>query len=532
MKTGRLARSLLGGGLTAVLSVSPLGAANDLPLIHAVRNQDLAAARALVAAGADVNLRQLDGATALHWAVHWEDRDTTALLIRAGANVDAANDLGVTPLLMACTSGNAALVETLLQAGANPQDALSSGETALMLASRAGTTQVVEDLLARGADVNAVERTRSQSALMWAIANKHPGVTKTLLDHGANINARSQVRVRVFSMGGSRGAGSASSGIVLTEIPLGGSTPLLFAARSGDVESAKLLVAAGADVRDVVADGTTALIMAAHSGHGTLAAYLLDQGADVNAAPHGYTALHAAVLRGTLRDRGVQNTDPGAGVPLVTTLLAHGADPNVQFTSGTPVRRWSHDFALMDRWVGATPYWLAAKFLEIDIMDVLAEAGADTLRPSRDGSTPLLVAAGVGYRRGGNSAFVTDRRDFSSYNSVASAEEGTKIPQAEERLALATVTHAIEHGATIDATSGGGDTALHGAASHGMDTVVRYLAEQGADINAQNRRGQTPLDVAVYSEGIGRETFPRESTAALLRSLGGTEGSSTLGGRR
>ena len=479
-----------------------------------------------------MNVRQLDGATALHWAVHWEDRETTALLIRAGANVDAANDLGVTPLLMACTSGNAALVETLLQAGANPRDALSSGETALMLASRAGTAQVVEDLLARGADVNAVERTRSQSALMWAIANKHPGVTKTLLDHGANISARSQVRVRVFSMGGSRGAGSASSGIVLTEIPLGGSTPLLFAARSGDVESAKLLVAAGADVRDVAADGTTALIMAAHSGHGTLAAYLLDQGADVNAAPHGYTALHAAVLRGTLRDRGVQNTDPGAGVPLVKTLLAHGADPNVQFTGGTPVRRWSHDFALMDRWVGATPYWLAAKFLEIEIMDVLADAGADTLRPSRDGSTPLLVAAGVGYRRGGNSAFVTDRRDFSSYNSVASAEEGTKIPEAEERLALATVTHAIEHGATIDATSGGGDTALHGAASHGMDTVVRYLAEQGADVNTQNRRGQTPLDVAVYSEGIGRETFPRESTAALLRSLGGTEGSSTPGGRR
>jgi ankyrin repeat protein len=186
----------------------------------------------------------------------------------------------------------------------------------------------------------------------------------------------------------------------------------------------------------------------------------------------------------------------------------------------------------MDRWVGATPYWLAAKFLEIEIMDALAEAGADTLRPSRDGSTPLLVAAGVGYRRGGNSAFVTDRRDFSSYNSVASAEEGTKIPEAEERLALATVTHAIEHGAAIDATSGGGDTALHGAASHGMDTVVRYLAEQGADINAQNRRGQTPLDVAVYSEGIGRETFPRESTVALLRSLGGTEGRSTPGGRR
>ena len=528
MKTGHLARGFLGVGLTAVLSVSPLGAASDLPLIQAVRNQDGTAARALVEAGADVNVRQLDGATALHWAVHWEDRDTTELLISAGANVDTANDLGVTPLLMACTSGNAALVETLLEAGANPRDALSSGETALMLAARAGSLETVEHLLTRGAHVNAVEGTRSQTALMWAVANKHPDVTKALLDHGADINARSQVRTLVFNMGGTRSAGSASGGIALAEVPQGGSTPLLFAARSGDVESAKLLVAAGADVHDAAADGTTVLIMAAHSGHGTLAAYLLGQGAEVNTAPRGYTALHAAVLRGTLRDRRVQNTDPGAGAPLVKTLLAHGADPNVPFTSGTPVRRWSHDFALMDRWVGATPYWLAAKFLEIDIMEMLAEAGADTLRPARDGSTPLMVAAGVGYRRWVNIAFLMDRRDFSSYNPVASAEEGTKIPEAEERMALAAVRRAVELGAGIDATNDGGDTALHGAASHGMDTVVRYLAEQGADVNAQNQGGQTPLDVAVYS----RERFERKSTATLLRSLGGTEGSPPRVGRR
>ena len=528
MKTRSLSRILLGGGLTAVLSVSPLGAASDLPLIQAVRNQDLAAARALVAAGADVNLRQLDGATALHWAVHWEDLEATELLISAGANVDTANDLRVTPLLMACTSGNAVIVETLLEAGANPRDALSSGETALMLASRAGTVKAVEALLTRGADVNATEGTRGQTALMWAVANTHPEVTKTLLDHGANINARSQVRTRVFNMGGNRSAGGASSSIPLAEVARGGSTPIVFAARSGDVESAKLLVAAGADVNDAAADGTTVLIMAAHSGHGTLAAYLLGQGADVDAAPRGYTALHAAVLRGTVQDRGVQNSDPGAGIPLVKTLLAHGADPNVQFTSGTPVRRWSHDFALMDRWVGATPYWLAAKFLEIDIMEVLAEAGADTQRPSRDGLTPLMVAAGNGYRRWVNIAFLMDRRDFSSYNPVASVEEGNKIPEAEEQMALAAVSRAVEHGAAIDATNDGGDTALHGAASHGMDTVVRYLAEQGADVNAPNQRGQTPLDVAVYS----RERFERKSTVTLLRSLGGTEGAPPPVGRR
>jgi ankyrin repeat protein len=139
-----------------------------------------------------------------------------------------------------------------------------------------------------------------------------------------------------------------------------------------------------------------------------------------------------------------------------------------------------------------------------------------------------MVAAGNGYRRWVNIAFLMDRRDFSSYNPVASVEEGNKIPEAEEQMALAAVSRAVEHGAAIDATNDGGDTALHGAASHGMDTVVRYLAEQGADVNAQNQRGQTPLDVAVYS----RERFERKSTVALLRSLGGTEGAPPPAGSR
>ena len=165
----------------------------------------------------------------------------------------------------------------------------------------------------------------------------------------------------------------------LEEVALGGSTPLLFAARSGDVESAKLLVATGANVNDTAADGNTALIVAAHSGHGTLAALLLEHGADANAAPLGYTALHAAVLRGTLRDRGVKNSDPGAG--RAAGQGAAGPRRRCRMpasTKGTPIRRWSHDFALLERWVGATPFWLAARFLEIDMMRVLAAAGADT----------------------------------------------------------------------------------------------------------------------------------------------------------
>lgn len=490
-----------------------------IPLIEAAKASDVAAVRALIGASADVNAAQSDGAGALHWAAYREDLETAALLIDAGADVNKANDLGVTPLLMACTNGHAELVEALLAAGANPRAALPSGETPLMAASRAGSQAAVESLLRRGADVNAAEQTRGQTALMWAVANRHPAVVEVLLAAGADIHARSQVRYRVYNMGGNRSAGSASSGIPLEEVPIGGSTPLLFAARAGDVDTARLLLDAGADLHDTAADGNVPLVIAAHSGHATLAAFLLERGADVDAAPLGYTALHAAVLRGVLRDRRVPNTDPAAGLPLVEILLAHGADPNPRLTQPTPVRRWSHDFAFMNRWLGATPYWLASKFLEIEMMRALAAAGADTRMASDDGTTPLMAAAGLGYSRGGGSAFIKDRRDHSSYNPVASAEQGSRIPEAEEHLAREAVALAIELGGDVTIANTTGDTALHAAASHGMESVIELLVEHGADLHAANERGRTPVDMAVFREGIAGAPLVRESTVGLLREL-------------
>ena len=509
----------MGALLLLPLDLGAGGQPSMPPLVRAVRSQDMDTVRSLLAQGVEVNERQADGSTALHWAVHWEDQETVDLLLTAGADPTAANDLTMTPLVMAATNGNGAIVRRLLAADADADTARTSGETALMLAARAGSLEAVTALLAAGANVNTTETTRGQSALMWAAAGAHPDIVAALLENGANVEARSRTSSRVFNMGGSRSAGSASGGITLREVPQGGSTPLLFAARSGDVESARLLIAAGADVHDTMADGNTALVIAAHSGHGSVAGLLLEQGADPNADPLGYTALHAAVLRGTLRDRNVASVDPGAGIPLVEALLAHGADPNAQFASGSPVRRWSHDFALMERWVGATPYWLAAKFLEIEMMRVLVIAGADPRLPSRDGTTPLMAAAGLGYSRGGGSAFIKDRRDFSSYNPIASAASGSQIPIEEERLALVAITTALELGADVHATDNAGNTALHAAASHGMDTLVQALVDHGADIRAANRRGQTPMALAVYSDGIGGDREARESTTSLLREL-------------
>ena len=234
-------------------------------LTAAVRAGDVARVHTLLAAGADVNAPQGDGATALHWAAHRNDAETAALLIAAGADVDAANALGATPLWLAATNGSAPIVARLLEAGADPDVTLRMGETPLMAAARGGSRPVVELLLAHGADPNAAERERGQTALMWAAAQGHAGVVRRLARHGADVHARSRVWHQLENTAGNT---NTSGNFRMAH---GGSTPLLFAARNGDVETARALLEAGADVNDAAAAGTSALVVAAHSGHGTLA---------------------------------------------------------------------------------------------------------------------------------------------------------------------------------------------------------------------------------------------------------------------
>ena len=256
--------------LTAVLLAG-------VPLIEAVKSSDTAAVRALLQKKADVNATEPDGTTALLWASYKDDVEIADLLIRAGANVNAANDLGATPLWTAGQNGSAAMVRRLLQAGANPNAALLSGESTLMVASRSGNADIVEQLLAKGANVNA-RAARGQTALMWAVAQKHAPVVKALLAHGADVNARSEVWSMMMAVP-PHGVPEYNK-----EIPHGGETAFMFAARAGDLSSATLLLAAGANVNDADAWGVSALVLAAHSGYRELAEYLLENGADPNAA--------------------------------------------------------------------------------------------------------------------------------------------------------------------------------------------------------------------------------------------------------
>src|SRR5258708_2679315 len=246
-------------GILFLTGASAAAAGREHQLADAVERQDRVALERLLKQGIDVNAPQPDGATALQWAAHWDDHDAVDRLLRAGADVNAANDHRVTALALACENGSLPIVEKLLQAGADANAGISSGETALMTASRTGNLRVVQALLSHGARVNATEASHNQTALMSAVAEQHPEIVQALLEHGADVKARSRVRHRTVQTGDRYGDQNSIKQV--SEIDLGGFTPLLFAARVGDRASAEHLLRAGADVNDRAPNGASVLVI-------------------------------------------------------------------------------------------------------------------------------------------------------------------------------------------------------------------------------------------------------------------------------
>jgi ankyrin repeat protein len=157
-------------------------AAGDARLVSAIRAKDVAAVRALVKQRVDVNAPQADGATPLHWAAHVDDLTIADALIRAGARANVANENGFTPIHLACINRNGAMVERLLAARGDANAASANGETVLMTCARSGDARGVKALLTRGARVNEKEKAHDQTALMWAAAQRHPDVTRLLIE--------------------------------------------------------------------------------------------------------------------------------------------------------------------------------------------------------------------------------------------------------------------------------------------------------------------------------------------------------------
>ena len=510
---------LLSASLAAVNLVA---ASSDLRLVDAAQRGDREAVRALLQQQADVNARQGDGATALAWAAHRNDSEMAAWLLAAGADAGAANDYGVTPLSLACTNANPAMVKTLLQAGANPSAAQWTGETALMTCAGTGNAEAVKLLLQAGAEVNAAEAEKGQTALMWAVAERKPEVVKILLEHGADTHARSRLipLPETFAIESANIFGSSYASTVHFRKTTGGFTPLLFAAQQGDLESARLLLAAGADVNEAATEDGSALVVAAASGHEELALFLLEQGADPRAADvYGITPLHYALSKGltTLAGAKRSSTDRFGWIrpnmlELVKALLTKGADPNARITKDFPpydfspiARSNGNDHAQMNL-VGVTPIVLAAASGDVTTMRILAERGANPRMTTPEGVSPLLVAAGLGIERG----------------------------MLEEQSALEAAQLAVQLGGDVNASKEDGRTALHVAALLGWNDMIRFLAEHGANLDVKDMYGQTPLSIAlgdpeglIYRQLPGgryddRFRNPREQkkTAELLLQLG------------
>jgi uncharacterized protein len=460
----------------------------------AAERKDKDALRTLLKQRADVNAAQPDGTTALHWAAHWNDAETVDLLLRAGANAKAVNRYGATPLSEAAASGSASMIEALLRAGADPKTLTTKdGETVLMTASRTGNIDAVKALLKHGADVNARENYKGQTALMWAAAERHPDVVKALLENGADWKVRSYDRETKPPK-----LSAASS---ISPIARGGFTALSFAAREGDVETARAMLEGGVGIDYGDVDNTTALVVAIMNKQYTLAKFFLDRGADPNiVGGYGRTALYAIVdIRNedwsTLPNRKAE--DPLPAVEIVKALLSRGANVNSALTAPLPGRS-GMDAGDTTLGSGTTALMRAARAGDAEVMKLLLAKGADPKLTTKDGSNALMFAAGVGYR--------------------------DKNTRGSESEALAALKVAIEAGLDLKQANSKGETALHGAADRGADTIVQYLAEQGADINAKTRQGFTPLDVAMGKAVFIQLPVPHDSTVALLKKLGGVEG--------
>lgn len=474
--------------LPLLLFVALYANAAGVRLVDAVKNRDKAAVRTLIQQRVDVNAPEPDGATALHWAVQADDLETADMLVRAGAKVDVKNRYGVTPLQLASANGSGAMVEMLLKNGADANTVLFEGETVLMVAARAGKLEAVKALLDHGANVNAKENWRGQTALMWAAAEGNSEVIKLLLARGADMKVRSN----------------------------GGFTAFLFAVREGRIPAVKTFLELGANLNESLLvrrraggggggaaanaappepePGANAFMLASENAHYELAAFLLDAGADPNSAPQGWTALHQVTW---IRKAGLGDNNPapsGSGnmgsLEFVRALAKHGANLNARVSKRPQMGTTSLNS------IGATPFLLAARTADADLMRLLIELGADPRLTNDDGATPLMVAAGVGTNSPGE-------------------DPGT------ETEVLEAVKIALDSGGDINAVDKNGETAMHGAAYKHVPTVVRFLAEHGAKLeiwNQPNKRGWTPLRI---TQGIpvGMNIAGDAPTRAVIQEL-------------
>jgi len=536
--------------LAASVGISVMAGAlpNDTRVADAARRGDKEAVRALLKQGADVNAAHGDGSTALHWAATKDDVEMAQILLYAGANVKATSRIGgISPLIVASRNGHAPMLDLLLKAGANPNATIAGGLTPLMLAATAGDAAAVKLLLEKGAAVNAKETTHGQTPLMFAAANNRAAAIKVLMASGADSKVTTQIRMPQ-QRGGFRGlpqpgqvgqpgqpgpAGPAGPAAqpgqpagqqqgqgqrqgqrggrgqqpqpdddepVIAAMPMGGLTPLLYAARQNNFDAARALLDGGANINQSSAgDRTTPLMISTINGHFDLSMLLLERGADPTLATMaGATPLYGAInvqwAPKAMYPEPSTRQEKTTLIELMDALLQRGADPNIRLTR----ELWYTSYAQRlngTNVTGATPFWRAAQVGDVDAMRLLLARGANPNIATAEGVTPLLALSGSGFYGNDDRAVPAGRMPATRY--------------------LVEELHANVNAA--DTGTRGGHTAIHNAASRGDNEMILYLVSKGAKVDAVSKTGQTTVDMA---NGPRQRIQPFSETVALLMNLG------------
>ena len=463
----------------ALLAEAPWTSA--APLVEAAKSGDLSRVESLIEAdSAAVNQAGPDGATALHWAVNQDRLDMVEALLGADADPKVRNRYGFPPIALAAMNGSADVLTLLIHAGADPRATVPGGESAIMTASRTGDQDAIRVLLAAGADPN-LPNEAGQTALMWASAANNPEAITALVDGGANLAAKTPK----------------------------GLDALLFAARAGRRAATEALLDAGADVGSTMATGESVLEAALVNTHWDIADLLLDRGADPNQADAGYTALHRVTVQRQII-RGVVGSEEAA-IPigsldiimdLVRKMIAGGLNVDARMAKDRlKEQRFVNMRDVLFR-VGATAFLLAAKEADLELMELLLDAGADPTIPTFDGTTPAMVAAGLYSDTGNYERFV--QRGWAGH-----------VLEATEMC--------LDLGNDVNAVNDVGDTALHGAAYRGALDVAQLLVRRGAKLDAVDTRGLTPLSVATgvfYKMGISQKPQVAKFLGSLMKVRG------------
>ena len=495
-----LVAALLAG--TALLLPSHTEAAESA-LVRAVQSGDQAAVRALVKQSGAVKAAAPDGTTALHWAGRGGDAGTVDLLIRAGADVNAKTRYGVTPLTLAVRAGHESAVRALLTAGAKvplADTGLPEGQTLLMHAARTGNIPVMKAILAAGSDVNAKETRTATTAVAWAAVANRGEAVRLLAEAGADLNVVSRMTAYPHTQNGVglNGLEKDVSYVGQTVLPKGGWTPTMMAAREGATDAVSALADAGANLNALDPEGTSALIVAIINGQYDVARVLLQKGADPNLADiKGMTPLYAAVDMHTIPTTFGRPAPPplviAGALDAVRMLLAAGAKPDPVLSAPILKRVYNAGDGRLS--AGATPFMRAARGGDLQLMKLLAQAGANPKLVQKNGSTALMMAAGAGSGRGSDN----------------------NPDRVTEDQVMGVIKYLIELGVDVNAAATNGDTAAHitSTTNLGSPTIIRFLHANGVKFDVKNKAGRTPLQSVLR----GREVA--DDTVAVLREITG-----------